>query len=481
MSKVKPAWDIYAESLLPLGQGYPLWMPEPHSEGFAIDIGDVGWFSKGAFRQLLRTRHPNLEDQPYYSLRKNTTQFPPLDLTPQAHPKADITSKGVLSSTCEEIGRQLRNTAAGPSAPAASGPGLLDVKIEFKCKSDSGALLLLDPKGEKTSLAAHTLPDAEAYVRTNAPKWEKLATDEIGLDVQLEDLFFVTGVVRTSRWAVAAFSGAQPGTIGTVSCKLGSTDPRAMEMRFADATLSSSWYRVGPVNAREQARSVGKPVDATGPTTATASPSTLGAAAPEPDRQDQCLFFSYYKVKRRLLAPLKLEAGAGPHKLPRNPDDMKDSAKVLADDNDDNERAQALHENSSETPSDVLSAYDPARDLLDYILRNSRAEMAIVSDADLYALFTHQEFPTDVATALEQLRPSVNVDQSGLGRIVLPSVQPAAESRAGGWRARGARLGDLMPLCAWSATGYVADDRDGAEGCHVGADLWNAPRVVQPV
>ncbi|KAI0350502.1 hypothetical protein OH77DRAFT_1524875 [Trametes cingulata] len=489
MSKVKPAWDIYAEALLPLRHGHPLWMPEPPSDGFVVDVGDVGWVSKGAFRQLLRTRHPNMEEQPYRALRKSANQFPPLGLKPEADPKANITSKVVLSSTCEEIMGQPNNATADSSAPAAPGPEILDVKVKFKCKSDSGALLLLDPKGEKTSLPAQTLPDAEEYVRRHAPKWEKVATEELGLDVQLEDLFFVTGVVRTSRWAVAAFSGAQPETIGTVSCKLGSTDPRAMEMRFAEATLSSSWYRVGPVNAQEQARSVGERADAAVPAPALVSPSMLRAAAPVPDKQDQCTFFKYLRAKRRLLAPLKLEAGAGPHQLPRDPDRTDGGAKVLADD-DVSVDTRALDDRSSRIPSDIRSVYDPVRDVLDYILLHSDAEMAIASDSDLYALFEDEEFPKDVAAALEQRRPPVRVDPNGVGKIVLPSVQPAGErGAAGDQREQHLRLtlsGDWLPRCAWSAAGsYGTLDRHSAEGgrVRVGADLWNGPRVrvVQPV
>ena len=46
-------WDIYAEQLLPLGYGYPLWIPEPN--GREIHIADIGWLKDGAFRPLFNS------------------------------------------------------------------------------------------------------------------------------------------------------------------------------------------------------------------------------------------------------------------------------------------------------------------------------------------------------------------------------------------------------------------------------------------
>ena len=58
-------WDIYAEQLLPLGYGYPLWIPEPSqttspltqnsTTSREIFIGDVGWVSDGEFRALFNS------------------------------------------------------------------------------------------------------------------------------------------------------------------------------------------------------------------------------------------------------------------------------------------------------------------------------------------------------------------------------------------------------------------------------------------
>lgn len=43
--------DIYAEQLIPLGYGYPLWQPEPTKHGEVL-IGDVGFTTEGRFYRL---------------------------------------------------------------------------------------------------------------------------------------------------------------------------------------------------------------------------------------------------------------------------------------------------------------------------------------------------------------------------------------------------------------------------------------------
>ena len=46
-------WDIYADQLLPLGYGHPLWLPD--SYGREVHIGDVGWLINGGFRALINS------------------------------------------------------------------------------------------------------------------------------------------------------------------------------------------------------------------------------------------------------------------------------------------------------------------------------------------------------------------------------------------------------------------------------------------
>lgn len=72
-------WDIYAEKLLPLGYGHPLWAPEPSREFGEVRIGDVGFLSNGCFRFLFNcTREAN---DPL-NLRGTPTPFRPFKVPP---------------------------------------------------------------------------------------------------------------------------------------------------------------------------------------------------------------------------------------------------------------------------------------------------------------------------------------------------------------------------------------------------------------
>ncbi|EIW57475.1 uncharacterized protein TRAVEDRAFT_21074 [Trametes versicolor FP-101664 SS1] len=135
---------------------------------------------------------------------------------------------------------------------------------------------------------------------------------------------------------------------------------------------------------------------------------------------DQCLFVHYYKAKRRSrLLPLKLVARAGPHQLPRHPDEDPEAPKVLA--NAENAGSMSHH------PPEHEEVFDPVNMVLDYILGNSDAEMAIASDMDLYALFPPDHFPDDIAAALSWVRPPITVDEYGVGILSEQTAPPAAE------------------------------------------------------
>lgn len=49
---------VYAEQLLPLGHGFPLWFPEPSEQCDDVRIGDVGYIWDGCFIRLFNTMLP---------------------------------------------------------------------------------------------------------------------------------------------------------------------------------------------------------------------------------------------------------------------------------------------------------------------------------------------------------------------------------------------------------------------------------------
>lgn len=247
--------------------------------------------------------------------------------------------------------------------------------VKFQCTQDKGALLLLSPRGEETFIESKR--HIVTYMREHLDSWEDLANSVLGLELLREDIFFVCGVTKTSRWGVAAFSGTQRNAQGTVSCDFGALGSASMNISVAQTSLPGSWYRSGPPRARGSptlnfapspaavpympyGASPTQPAFGAGSSTSVSSygtavapstasfpaygtqtippgmtvPSVPQAAYGVPEKADQCIFFHYYKAKRRFFLFERMEAGAGPHELPPKADDDFSSSEVLAQDDD---------------------------------------------------------------------------------------------------------------------------------------------------
>ncbi|PCH38045.1 hypothetical protein WOLCODRAFT_49962, partial [Wolfiporia cocos MD-104 SS10] len=48
---------VYAKLLIEKGYGHPLWTPEPIDQP-EVELGDIGWISKGRFYRLFNPTHP---------------------------------------------------------------------------------------------------------------------------------------------------------------------------------------------------------------------------------------------------------------------------------------------------------------------------------------------------------------------------------------------------------------------------------------
>ncbi|KAI0651035.1 WD40-repeat-containing domain protein [Trametes meyenii] len=494
------AWDVYAQSLMHLGHGYPLWVPDcdTNSKGLGVEVGDVGWIRQGAFRHLLRCRATSMEQQPFNCLPHDYEAFNPPNVVIDSN-QNKIVQRVLASKTVKVADVSAAVSVNVPTTPVAPG-----ASIKFTCADTAGAVLLLYPRGEETFYESrrHII----TYMRANVDKWVELANGPLGMDLKKEDLRFVCGVTKTAQWAVAAFNGSRRDAEGSISCDLGpfvSVDARFNISTVADST---TWYNAGPLNTRR--RLLTRSVSTTSPVrsslettstpsssgsspsnnTSTATLSSGGATEPSstavlnvlaPDsgeiQADQCIFFHYYKMKSRFwIFPAKIEAGAGPHRLPRNPDDRgeeDDQGVLTADDG-----SRIAQFDLATMKSTSVDPVDPA---LDYILevRHSEAEVAIVSDLDLYALFKDQDFPNDMAFALAQLEPNIDVDENGVGTY---SVDVSYIRRG----ATGAEVpidtpnngeesvpGLAAPLSVNPATGKI----DGGESVNIHGTEFNTP------
>ena len=156
-------------------------------------------------------------------------------------------------------------------------------KYKFTSVSDIGALVVLEPPALGTEI--HARLHIEKYMVNNFPAFIEYANTELGVGLRDEDLLFVSGTTKTTRWAVAAFQGDNfRNKEGVISGRLGSFTGVDFSVKFSDHFLPTDHYHTGPIALRDQ--------DQGGSSRTALQGSQLG-------RQDQCLFIHYYKMKRR--------------------------------------------------------------------------------------------------------------------------------------------------------------------------------------
>ena len=79
------AWDIYAQRLMHLGHGHPLWGPEPCGRFGEVRLGDVGYLQDGHFCFLfnaMRTAEDLVNSQSQLGVPPNFVVFAPPDPKP---------------------------------------------------------------------------------------------------------------------------------------------------------------------------------------------------------------------------------------------------------------------------------------------------------------------------------------------------------------------------------------------------------------
>ncbi|KAI0758710.1 WD40-repeat-containing domain protein [Fomes fomentarius] len=240
-----------------------------------------------------------------------------------------------------------------------------------------------------------------------------------GYELKQEDIIFVSGTTKTTRWANAAFHGSYRQKEGSISCGVNGVGKFSMKLSIANRNLPNPMYNYGPSS-----------LDSDIATVASTAASDPGV---EPPRlaTTQCIFFHYYKMKKRILwRPRPIRAAAGPDELPPDDDNAGGNEQVLDLD---------FEEHPQSSPP-----YDPVEILLEWILEHSNAEIAVATDRDLIAMFPTTGIPLDVRAGLEEAPPSIDVDEEGVGTVVVdlhliegehPSAQqvanPVAEEEAG--------------------------------------------------
>ena len=186
-------------------------------------------------------------------------------------------------------------------------------------------------------------------MKTNVEKWYSWAMD-MGYDMAIEEIFFLIGSTKTTRWAVVAFSGNSKHVQLTFRGNFGLPAAAAFHIDYQTQYNAVCTPRIGPSDRPRMAP--GNPV---GPLPLeTQEPS---ASAPQTTRRgkkkarqniedvnrrsgeqstgyparypsDQCMFMNYLKLKKRpLFLPDTIEAAAEPQDPSVDRD--SDSAQML--------------------------------------------------------------------------------------------------------------------------------------------------------
>ena len=197
-------------------------------------------------------------------------------------------------------------------APAAASVG-----FKFQAMTDAGAFVLLQPPAHSRDIESKR--HIVNYMRDNFEKWLEFAnaSHSWGLDLKEQDIIFVCGTTKTSRWAVASFQGPiYRKKEGYVSGEFGPFASAGISISISNQQLPAQHFRHGPLH--DQLYSGSAPM-----ITHPDHPSMVHLPPTSPPPQDQCLFLHYYKMKRRFWWPFKdaMQAAAGPHQLPPGPDD----------------------------------------------------------------------------------------------------------------------------------------------------------------
>ncbi|KAI0369540.1 hypothetical protein BV20DRAFT_354195 [Pilatotrama ljubarskyi] len=409
---------IYARSRYPLGHGYPLWQshsvdPTTTRNGGSWDmaVGDVGWIYDGGFRPMLRTSARTADEQPYLRLPDDYEPFDPPG--PSVHKNAENVGRSMLSSSSAKDAEGALSVDAG-KLPAGEPVGLCD------------------PEGEASVRLRRFIIN---YVRRNAEKWEKFYEKAPGIGwTRLEDIVFVCGVVRKTQTPADALAArvVERRVEEGASCNLGFLKVN-VRRRTRVSTITHGFAPLeafpNPDMPKTQAlhitaqqmmemmmtngastRNADEVEAATGGRGSDEDPASDAAFPGEQGAGVQCVFFHYYKTRRKLPSSLWLPfEGDEPPATPTWPKYLCGSYI-----------SQRLDEKAIERELELMRPWDPVDDALAYIVKNSRAQVAIASDLDLYALFEPgQDFPKDVAKALARLKPKVDVDENGVGTLVL--------------------------------------------------------------
>lgn len=175
--------------------------------------------------------------------------------------------------------------------------------LSFKVNVERGAYLLLKDKAVLKELL--TTGSLIRYIRANHSEWINFITNGLDLVHPREDIIFVSGTIKTTEWAVGAFSNYEHEGSFDITFNAGPWASASSGFKVSTSTSVNVQHREGPspaITHRPNAPQI------------TQGYETEGLDAMP---YNQTVFLHYYKLKNRtFLWPKVMKAAAGPDNLP---------------------------------------------------------------------------------------------------------------------------------------------------------------------
>ncbi|KAI1781682.1 hypothetical protein LXA43DRAFT_1105507 [Ganoderma leucocontextum] len=220
-------WELYAKTMFN-HFGFPLWHSDPEVDQKygprEVELGSVSFLDRGKFRHLFNARKE--AGDPFNAGRVPDTfePFNPPNLTitaPQPilrqHPEANLVSVGG--------------------------------SISFACKKNTGAFKLLVLDQPAMGQSTPTKRQIVSYIRRHMDSWFEYATgfpDGLGYDLQMHDIKFVSGTLKTTKWACAVFSGSYRNKKGSLNVNAAGIGGFDMNVSIENQIIPPEFYNNGP-------------------------------------------------------------------------------------------------------------------------------------------------------------------------------------------------------------------------------------------
>ncbi|KAA1471739.1 hypothetical protein DENSPDRAFT_133062 [Dentipellis sp. KUC8613] len=409
--------DVYRDQLATLKNGHALWEPDPDDSIQHVGVGDVGYVLYGGFQRLFNIHLPS--DHP--SQGKHLPEyFEPLHCEP-SH---------IYHRTLRPGPYRSRSVVAAKLDAPFVVPAGGKLSLQFACSRRKGAVLVLPEKAVREDTKRRGA--YKEYLREHCERWHAL-TEQLKLDLRMEDLVLVTGCDRTTTWAVAAFTNTEFDSQIQLSVELAGVEAASFASSLSWSHDENAQRHWGPdpessVSMNELSGAVTNGEDVS------TSSSPGKRLKPINTKYNQCVFVRGFRVKRRgRFLPLTLKAAAEPVDLDDPADEESDGGGVPIDPGGVETTTEAYRpgeldpigeakpiegaeaiggadasgEMIPQVPTDNHDHTDMLSPLLDYILQSSDVDLAIAHHTDLYPYIETATSASDIAQCLKEGQPSV--------------------------------------------------------------------------